>query len=75
MISRPSTEPLFVGYHAKTTEEFAEALATVLSLSSDEELALRHRARTWAIQRFSEEEFERGWNASEWKEWLLSGSD
>ncbi|KAF9453183.1 glycosyltransferase family 4 protein [Macrolepiota fuliginosa MF-IS2] len=59
------------GYHAKTTEEFADALNTALLLSSEEELALRQRARTWAIQRFSEEEFEKGWNASGWKEWLL----
>jgi alpha-1,2-mannosyltransferase len=53
-----------------TTDEFAEALNRALSLSPEEELALRHRARTWAIQRFSEEEFEKGWNASGWKQWL-----
>lgn len=65
------TDTCCEGYHANTTEEFADALANVLSLSSEEGLALRHRARIWAIQRFSEEEFERGWNASGWKEWLL----
>ncbi|KXN80614.1 GDP-Man:Man(3)GlcNAc(2)-PP-Dol alpha-1,2-mannosyltransferase [Leucoagaricus sp. SymC.cos] len=58
------------GYHAKTTEEFAEALDEVLSLPLEEELALRQRARTWAVQRFSEEEFQKGWNASGWKDWL-----
>jgi alpha-1,2-mannosyltransferase len=35
-------------------------------------LALRERARTWAVQRFSEEEFEKGWNESGWKKWLPS---
>ncbi|KXN82832.1 GDP-Man:Man(3)GlcNAc(2)-PP-Dol alpha-1,2-mannosyltransferase [Leucoagaricus sp. SymC.cos] len=58
------------GYHAKTTEEFAEALDEVLSLPLEEQLALRQRARTWAVQRFSEEEFQKGWNASGWKDWL-----
>lgn len=58
------------GYHATNPETFAEAFQTVLALSPDEELALRVRARTWAVQRFSEEEFERGWNASGWRDWL-----
>ncbi|KAF8993493.1 hypothetical protein BDQ17DRAFT_1546014 [Cyathus striatus] len=49
----------YTGYHAKTPEEFADALHTVLTLSKEDELALRQRARTWAVQRFSEEEFER----------------
>ncbi|KAF8194196.1 mannosyltransferase [Pholiota molesta] len=58
------------GFHAKTTDEFAEALHTVLSLPNEEELAMRWRARAWAVQRFSEEEFERGWNQSGWRTWL-----
>ncbi|KAK1220674.1 asparagine-linked glycosylation protein [Marasmius sp. AFHP31] len=58
------------GYHAKTPAEFAEALHTALSLGPEEELAVRHRARTWAVQRFSNEEFETGWDASGWKQWL-----
>ncbi|KAK7060342.1 hypothetical protein VNI00_001107 [Paramarasmius palmivorus] len=58
------------GFHAKTPEEFADALYKALSLSKEEDLALRQRARTWAVQRFSEEEFEKGWNASGWSNWL-----
>ncbi|KAF7776779.1 CAZyme family GT4 [Agaricus bisporus var. burnettii] len=58
------------GYHAKSIEEFAEALGEALSLSTEDEIALRRRARTWAVQRFSEEEFEKGWNASRWKDYL-----
>ncbi|KAE9411360.1 mannosyltransferase [Gymnopus androsaceus JB14] len=60
------------GYHAESVEGFAEALQTALSLSNEEDLAVRQRARTWAVQRFSEEEFEKGWNASGWKSFLPS---
>jgi len=60
------------GFHATTPETFAEALHKVLTLSLAEELALRQRARTWAVQRFSQEEFEKGWSASGWKKWLPS---
>jgi len=58
------------GFHALTTDEFAEAFQTVLSLSPEEEAAMRWRARAWAVQRFSEEEFERGWNQSGWRSYL-----
>ncbi|KAJ4002142.1 mannosyltransferase [Lentinula boryana] len=58
------------GYHADSVETFAEALHTALSLSDDEEHVIRQRARTWAVQRFSEEEFEQSWNASQWKSFL-----
>ncbi|TCD65775.1 asparagine-linked glycosylation protein [Steccherinum ochraceum] len=58
------------GYHATSPETFAEALNAVLTLTPDEELAMRSRARTWAVQRFSEEEFEKEWDASGWKDWL-----
>ncbi|KAG2009800.1 asparagine-linked glycosylation protein 11 [Coprinopsis cinerea AmutBmut pab1-1] len=58
------------GYHARTPDEFAEAMRTVLSLSPDEEIAIRQRARTWAVQRFSEEEFEKGWHGSGWSDFL-----
>ncbi|KAF9066173.1 glycosyltransferase family 4 protein [Rhodocollybia butyracea] len=60
------------GYHADSVETFAEALQTALSLSDAEDLAMRQRARTWAVQRFSEEEFEKSWNASRWKSFLPS---
>ncbi|CAL1713659.1 unnamed protein product [Somion occarium] len=58
------------GYHATSPETFADAFHEVLTLPPDEELSLRVRARTWAVQRFSEEEFERGWMASGWKDVL-----
>ncbi|KAH9948253.1 mannosyltransferase [Amylocystis lapponica] len=58
------------GYHATSPETFAEALHTVLTLTPEADLAMRQRARTWAVQRFSEEEFEKGWSASGWKRWL-----
>ena len=55
------------GYHATNSEAFADAFHEILTLPPDEDLALRTRARTWAVQRFSEEEFERGWTGSGWK--------
>lgn len=58
------------GYHADSVEAFAGALHSALSLSTDEDLAMRQRARAWAVQRFSEEEFEKGWNASRWKSFI-----
>ncbi|KAH9480376.1 GDP-Man:Man(3)GlcNAc(2)-PP-Dol alpha-1,2-mannosyltransferase [Psilocybe cubensis] len=60
------------GFHARTTQEFADAMHTVLSLNPEEESGMRWRARAWAVQRFSEEEFERGWNESGWRLWLTS---
>lgn len=59
-----------VGFHATSSEEFADAFQKVLSMSPEEELALRQRARTWAVQRFSNEEFEKGWNESGWRKWI-----
>jgi len=58
------------GFHATTPQTFADAFDKVLSLWTEEDLALRARARSWAVQQFSEEEFEKGWNASGWKDWL-----
>lgn len=59
-----------IGYHATTPESFAESIHEALDLSPDAQLAMRQRAREWAINRFSEEEFEKGWDASEWKKCL-----
>lgn len=67
---KPHTHLVLLGFHAVTHEEFVEALQTVLTLSSDDELYTRWRARAWAVQRFSEEEFEKGWNQSGWRTWL-----
>ena len=52
-------------------DEFAEAIQTVLSLPPEEDLAMRTRARKWAVQRFSEEEFEKAWNESGWRTFLF----
>ncbi|KNZ81275.1 Asparagine-linked glycosylation protein 11 like protein [Termitomyces sp. J132] len=60
------------GYHADSPETFAEALHSALTLSSDEDLAIRKRARRWALHRFSEEEFEKGWQASGWRRYLFA---
>jgi len=65
------THSVLLGFHAASPEQFAEALQTVLTLSPDDELSMRWRARAWAVQRFSEEEFEKGWNQSGWRRWLL----
>ena len=59
-----------IGFHARTSQEFAEAMQAALTLSPEDELAIRWRARAWAVQRFSEEEFERGWNQSGWRSFI-----
>ncbi|KAJ6476279.1 mannosyltransferase [Mycena sanguinolenta] len=56
------------GYHAKTPEEFASRIHDALTLSPAEDLAIRQRARTWAVQRFSEAEFEAAWETSGWSQ-------
>lgn len=58
------------GFHAKDVGEFAQALHDALSLSDAEALAMRERGRTSAVARFSEQEFEKAWDASGWKNWL-----
>ncbi|RDB14695.1 GDP-Man:Man(3)GlcNAc(2)-PP-Dol alpha-1,2-mannosyltransferase [Hypsizygus marmoreus] len=58
------------GYHAGTPETFADVLHIALTLSPDQDLAMRRRARAWAVQKFSEAEFEKAWNASGWRSWL-----
>ncbi|KAI0320971.1 mannosyltransferase [Amylostereum chailletii] len=58
------------GFHAKTTDEFADAIRSALVLSPEEDEAMRRRGRESAVRRFSEAEFERGWEGSGWKRWL-----
>lgn len=58
------------GYHATSPETFAEAFHTVFTLSPEADIAMRKRARTWAVKKFSAEEFEKGWDESGWRRWL-----
>ena len=58
------------GYHAASSETFAEAVRTVHMLSSEADAAMCMRAWTWSVQTFSAEEFEKGWDGSGWKTWL-----
>ncbi|KAL4741743.1 hypothetical protein BDV11DRAFT_52819 [Aspergillus similis] len=48
------------GFRATTEEEFADAFERALSLSNDEKVGMRLRARKSAL-RFTEEEFSRKW--------------
>ncbi|CAE6443376.1 unnamed protein product [Rhizoctonia solani] len=54
------------GYHATDPISFAEAFHKALSLPSSEALAMRKRARTLAVERFSTDGFEKGW-AQSWE--------
>ena len=65
-----SRDDIDLGYHATSPETYAETFDKVFSLDPEEELALRTRTRTWAVQRFSQEEFEKGWDQSRWKEFV-----
>ncbi|KAF9489586.1 mannosyltransferase [Pleurotus eryngii] len=60
------------GFHATTGEEYASAFDAVFSLSEVEDTALRARARRWAVGRFSEDEFVRGWYESGWRRFLAT---
>jgi glycosyltransferase involved in cell wall biosynthesis len=59
-------DELIVGFHAKTPEEFASALDEALSLSSKQQVLMRKAARNLAVQTFSEERFNKGWEKG-WK--------
>lgn len=52
-VSRP-------GFHATTAEEFASAIHDALTLPPAEQKKMREAARKLAVQKFSLEEFERG---------------
>jgi alpha-1,2-mannosyltransferase len=49
-----------LGFHASTTEEYTIAFSKALSMTADERLAMRQRARQNA-RRFSEEVFTAKW--------------
>lgn len=51
------------GFHAKSPEEYAMVLEDIFVRSSVEDLAaIRERARASALQRFANQEFEKGWS-------------
>ena len=52
---------LTAGFHAKTPEEFAEALHQALSQSRDQSTRMRKAARALAVEKFSEKRFDEGW--------------
>ena len=58
------------GYHATSSETFGKALNEVLSMAPDPLLAMRERARAWAVHQFSREGFERDWEASGWRDYI-----
>lgn len=55
------------GFHAKTPGEFSAAMHRILTMDGEQERAYRERARRWAVERFSEEAFVRGWEKSAWR--------
>jgi len=56
------------GFHAQTPGEFAMAMHEILSMDAATERGYRERARLWAVERFSEDEFIKGWEGSGWLE-------
>ncbi|KAJ6526624.1 mannosyltransferase [Mycena vulgaris] len=58
------------GYHATTPATFAAAIHTAFTLAPADDLALRQRARTRAVQEFSDAKFEAAWEASGWSSLL-----
>ncbi|KIJ59041.1 glycosyltransferase family 4 protein [Hydnomerulius pinastri MD-312] len=58
------------GFHAKTPGEFAAAMHEILTMDAATEKAYRERARQWAVERFSEEEFVKAWEGSEWRKYV-----
>lgn len=68
-LTLPCGTHFHAGFHCTSPTTFAESLHTALSLSSDEDLAMRKRAREHAVKQFSEREFELSWESSGWLEW------
>ncbi|KIM53165.1 glycosyltransferase family 4 protein [Scleroderma citrinum Foug A] len=55
------------GFHAKTPGEFSAVMHQILTMDGVQERAYRERARRWAVERFSEDAFVRGWEKSGWR--------
>lgn len=66
---QPLYSPRQPGFHATDAASYAHALAEALNLPREAELAMRRRARTHAVQKFSAQEFTKGWAASGWQDW------
>jgi len=54
------------GFHARTPGEFATRMHEILTMDATTELRYRERARLWAVEKFSQEEFVKGWEESGW---------
>ncbi|KAH7885011.1 mannosyltransferase [Phlebopus sp. FC_14] len=55
------------GFHARSPGEFASAMHEILTMDTATERAYRERARRWAVEKFSEEEFVKAWDESGWR--------
>jgi alpha-1,2-mannosyltransferase len=49
------------GYHATSADSFAAQLSIIFEMTNEEIGEMRERARRNAVERFSTEGFERGW--------------
>jgi len=58
------------GFHARTPGEYAVAIHEILTMDAATERGYQERAREWAVQRFSEEEFVKAWEGSEWSKYV-----
>ncbi|KAL4066395.1 glycosyltransferase family 4 protein [Scleroderma yunnanense] len=58
------------GFHAKTPGEYSAAMHQILTMDAVQERAYRERARRWAVQKFSEDEFIKGWEKSGWRRYV-----
>ncbi|KAE8254567.1 hypothetical protein A4X13_0g3371 [Tilletia indica] len=61
-----SSTTLPTGFHATTAANFAAKLSEILTMSPDEQLAIRQRARARAIECFGSEGFEQKWRSDVW---------
>lgn len=53
-----------IGMHAVEAEEFAEKINEILSLPIPKQERMREMARKLAVDKFSQECFEKGWESS-----------
>ncbi|KAF9242562.1 mannosyltransferase [Melanogaster broomeanus] len=58
------------GFHARTPREFVAAMHEILMMDAVTVKGYRERAREWAVQRFSEEEFVKAWEGSGWRNYV-----